>query len=84
MPGKKRQNNDPEPDHRRRFFLTPTGTCAVSTPCVKIFFVSSYYAQATRNTSVKGFGIYGDIVIRDRTMNLAPTPFALTREAQDS
>ena len=27
--------------HRRRFFFTPTGTCAVSTLCVKIFFVSS-------------------------------------------
>jgi len=27
---------------------------------------------------VKGFGTYGDIMIRDRKMYVAPTPFALT------
>lgn len=31
-----------------------------------------------KNKSVKGFGIYGDIMIRDRKMYVAPTPFALT------
>lgn len=31
-----------------------------------------------KNTSVKGFGTYGDIMIRDRKMYVAPTPFALT------
>lgn len=30
------------------------------------------------NKSVKGFGSYGDIMIRDRKMYVAPTPFALT------
>lgn len=31
-----------------------------------------------KNKSVKGFGSYGDIMIRDRKMYVAPTPFALT------
>lgn len=31
-----------------------------------------------KNRSVKGFGTYGDIMIRDRKMYVAPTPFALT------
>jgi len=30
-----------------------------------------------KNKSVKGFGTYGDIMIRDRKMYVAPTPFAL-------
>jgi hypothetical protein len=31
-----------------------------------------------KNKSVKGFGTYGDIMIRDRKMYVAPTPFAVT------
>jgi len=31
-----------------------------------------------KNRSVKGFGSYGDILIRDRKIYVAPTPFALT------
>ncbi|WP_409294040.1 hypothetical protein V1498_12425 [Peribacillus sp. SCS-26] len=31
-----------------------------------------------KNKSIKGFGTYGDIKIRDRKMYVAPTPFALT------
>lgn len=31
-----------------------------------------------RNKSLKGFGSYGDIMIRDRKMYVVPTPFALT------
>jgi hypothetical protein len=31
-----------------------------------------------KNKSVKGFGSYGDIMIRDRKMYVAPTPFGLT------
>lgn len=31
-----------------------------------------------KNKSLKGFGSYGDIMIRDRKMYVAPTPFALT------
>jgi len=34
------------------------------------------YVHANKN--VKGFGSYGDIMIRDRKMYVAPTPFALT------
>lgn len=34
------------------------------------------YIHANKN--VKGFGTYGDIMIRDRKMYVAPTPFALT------
>ena len=30
-----------------------------------------------RNKSIKGFGSYGDILIRDRKMYVAPTPFGL-------
>ena len=36
----------PTPGHRRRFFFTPTGTCARPPPGVKIFFVSSDSAQS--------------------------------------
>ncbi len=31
-----------------------------------------------KNKSVRGFGSYGDIMIRDRKMYVAPTPFVLT------
>lgn len=31
-----------------------------------------------RNKSIKGFGSYGDIMIRDRKMYVVPTPFGLT------
>jgi hypothetical protein len=31
-----------------------------------------------KNKSIKSFGTYGDILIRDRKMYVAPTPFALT------
>lgn len=31
-----------------------------------------------KNKSIKGFGSYGDIMIRDRKMYVVPTPFALT------
>jgi hypothetical protein len=31
-----------------------------------------------KNGNLKGFGSYGDIMIRDRKMYVAPTPFALT------
>lgn len=31
-----------------------------------------------KNRSIKGFGSYGDLMIRDRKMYVAPTPFALT------
>jgi hypothetical protein len=34
------------------------------------------------NKNVRGFGSYGDIMIRDRKMYVAPTPFALTTNTE--
>ena len=41
-------------------------------------FINVDHEYEHRNRSVKGFGAYGDILIRDRKMYVAPTPFALT------
>ena len=41
-------------------------------------FLNADYDYVHRNRSVKGFGAYGDIMIRDRKMYVAPTPFVLT------
>jgi hypothetical protein len=41
-------------------------------------FLNSDHIYVHENKSVKGFGSYGDIMIRDRKMYVAPTPFALT------
>jgi hypothetical protein len=41
-------------------------------------FLNSDHNYVHKNKSVKGFGTYGDIMIRDRKMYVAPTPFALT------
>jgi hypothetical protein len=41
-------------------------------------FLNADHAYVHKNRSVKGFGTYGDIMIRDRKMYVAPTPFALT------
>jgi hypothetical protein len=40
-------------------------------------FLNSDYNYIHHNKSIKGFGSYGDIMIRDRKMYVAPTPFAL-------
>ena len=42
-------------------------------------FLNVDHDYVHKNKSVKGFGSYGDIMIRDRKMYVAPTPFALTR-----
>lgn len=42
-------------------------------------FPNADHPYAHKNKSIKGFGTYGDIMIRDRKMYVAPTPFALTR-----
>ncbi len=42
------------------------------------YFLNADHEYSHRNKSVKGFGTYGDIMIRDRKMYVAPTPFALT------
>jgi len=41
-------------------------------------FLNADHSYFHKNKSVKGFGTYGDIMIRDRKMYVAPTPFALT------
>ena len=41
-------------------------------------FLNADHDYIHENKSVKGFGTYGDINIRDRKMYVAPTPFALT------
>ena len=40
-------------------------------------FLNADHNYVHKNESVKGFGSYGDIVIRDRKMYVAPTPFAV-------
>jgi hypothetical protein len=41
-------------------------------------FLNADHNYKHKNKSVKGFGSYGDIMIRDRKMYVAPTPFGLT------
>jgi hypothetical protein len=42
-------------------------------------FLNARHDYVHKNRNVQGFGSYGDIMIRDRKMYVAPTPFALTR-----
>lgn len=42
-------------------------------------FLNARHDYVHKNRNVRGFGSYGDIMIRDRKMYVAPTPFALTR-----
>jgi hypothetical protein len=41
-------------------------------------FLNADHDYIHENKSVKGFGSYGDIMLRDRKMYVAPTPFAFT------
>jgi hypothetical protein len=41
-------------------------------------FINANHAYIHRNTSFRGFGSYGDLLVRDRKMYVPPTPFALT------
>ncbi|NJM11329.1 MAG: hypothetical protein HC889_05045 [Synechococcaceae cyanobacterium SM1_2_3] len=41
-------------------------------------FLNADHDYIHKNKHIKGFGTYGDIMIRDRKMYVAPTPFALT------
>jgi hypothetical protein len=41
-------------------------------------FLNADHSYAHKNRSFKGFGSYGDLLVRDRKMYVAPTPFALT------
>ena len=40
-------------------------------------FLNADHEYVHKNKSVRGFGSYGDIMIRDRKMYVAPTPFGL-------
>ncbi len=40
-------------------------------------FLNANHEYIHKNRNVKGFGSYGDIMIRDRKMYVAPTPFAI-------
>lgn len=42
-------------------------------------FLNAQRDYVHKNKHIKGFGAYGDIMIRDRKMYVVPTPFALTR-----
>lgn len=44
-------------------------------------FLNADHNYVHKNRSVKGFGTYGDIMVRDRKMYVAPTPFGLTHGA---
>lgn len=41
-------------------------------------FLNADHEYVHQNKSIRGFGSYGDIMIRDRKMYVSPTPFALT------
>ena len=40
-------------------------------------FLNANHEYVHKNGNVKGFGTYGDLMLRDRKMYVAPTPFAL-------
>jgi hypothetical protein len=44
-------------------------------------FLNADHEYRHRNKSVKGFGSYGDVLIRDRKMYVVPTPFRLVEGA---
>ena len=41
-------------------------------------FLNANHDYKHKNRSFRGFGSYGDLLVRDRKMYVAPTPFALT------
>lgn len=44
-------------------------------------FLNADHTYVHQNKSFRGFGSYGDILVRDRKMYVAPTPFALVEGA---
>src|ERR1700761_7674239 len=42
-------------------------------------FLNADHQYEHENKSIRGFGSYGDLMIRDRKMYVVPTPFALAR-----
>lgn len=60
----------------------PTGGVGDEYPVIDLVlchgdFLNADHEYIHRNKSVKGFGSYGDIMIRDRKMYVAPTPYAI-------
>ena len=62
-----------------RYPATPDGTTYPVLDLVMCHgdFLNANHEYVHKNRSVKGFGSYGDIMIRDRKMYVAPTPFGL-------
>ncbi len=61
----------------------PSGTDDTEYPVIDLVlchgdFLNADHRYAHKNRSFKGFGSYGDLLVRDRKMYVAPTPFALT------
>lgn len=46
-------------------------------------FLNAHHEYVHKNKNVKGFGTYGDIMIRDRKMYVAPTPYGLLEKVAD-
>lgn len=46
-------------------------------------FLNADHDYVHENKNVKGFGSYGDIMIRDRKMYVCPTPYALTEGTEN-
>lgn len=62
----------------------PPGTDDPEYPVVDLVlchgdFLNADHTYVHQNKSFRGFGSYGDLLVRDRKMYVAPTPFALTR-----
>ncbi len=45
-------------------------------------FLNADVEYVHQNKSIRGFGSYGDIMIRDRKMYVTPIPFALTTHTE--
>ena len=46
-------------------------------------FINCDHKYVHKNKNIKGFGSYGDIMIRDRKMYVAPTPYTLTEGTEN-
>jgi hypothetical protein len=80
--GRSAQNDVRPPIHRRRFFFTPTGTCAKPPPGVKIFFVSSDCAHTHPRPKI--VGAQSAVADARRTCLATCTPSAPCNRARTS
>ena len=62
-----------------RYPVNPDGSCYPVLDLVLCHgsFLNADNTYTHKNKSFRGFGSYGDILVRDRKMYVAPTPFAL-------